>query len=386
MVGGGSGGHVTPIVAVAREIWKVRPRAKIVFWTDKKYYKNARKITIENGLDLTIKKIAAGKLRRYTNFTFITYLQNFDVVLKNIVDFFRIIAGFFQSFFRLLFGRPDVIFLKGGYVCLPVGVAARLLRIPYVIHDSDAAPGLANRLLAKHAAKIATGMPLDYYNYPAERAEWTGIPISDDFKPVSESKQRALKKEYGFDSQEPLLVVTGGSQGAQHINEVMREILPEVLKVASVFLIAGRERYNEMLDLKDYEVWEEGKLKTNFRMVEFSAEMPKIVGAADLVVSRAGASTMTELSSMAKAVIMIPYEKLPGYHQVKNAEAYKKAKAAYVITDGDMYKNPELLLKAIKKLIKSGSERSEMAENIKKFSKDNAAENLAQVVISVAKT
>ena len=109
------------MVAVAREIWKVRPRANIEFWTDKKYYKNARKITVENGLDLTIKKVFAGKLRRYTNFTFITYLQHFDVVLKNIADFFKIFAGFFQSFWRLLINRPNVIFLKGGYVCLPVG-------------------------------------------------------------------------------------------------------------------------------------------------------------------------------------------------------------------------------------------------------------------------
>ena len=385
VVGGGSGGHVTPVVAVVREILKVRPRAKIEFWTDKKYYKNARKITIENGLDIKIRKVVAGKLRRYTNFTFITYLQNFDVVIKNVIDFFKTIGGLFQSFFRLIANRPDVIFLKGGYVCLPVGVVAHLLRIPYVIHDSDAAPGLTNRVLAKHATKIATGMPLEYYNYPEERAEWTGIPISEEFSPVTEAKQRALKKELGFDEKKPLIVVTGGSQGAQHINEAMREILPQVLKISSVMLIAGRERYPEMLDLKDYEVWEEGELKTNFRIIEFSAEMYKLFGAADIVVSRAGASTMTELSSMAKAVIMVPNEKLPGYHQVKNAAAYEKANAAVVVVDDKMHEDPELLLKAIRRLINHPEERDEISKNLKKFSKDNAAENLANTVISVAK-
>ena len=385
VVGGGSGGHVTPVVAVVREILKVRPRAKIEFWTDKKYYKNARKITIEIGLDIKIRKVVAGKLRRYTNFTFITYLQNFDVVIKNVIDFFKTIGGLFQSFFRLLVNRPDVIFLKGGYVCLPVGVVAHLLRIPYVIHDSDAAPGLTNRVLSKHATKIATGMPLEYYNYPEERAEWTGIPISEEFSPASEAKQRALKKELGFDEKEPLIVVTGGSQGAQHINEAMREILPQVLKISSVMLIAGRERYPEMLDLKDYEVWEEGELKTNFRIIEFSAEMYKLFGAADIVISRAGASTMTELSSMAKAVIMVPNEKLPGYHQVKNAAAYEKANAAVVVPDDKMHEDPELLLKAVRRLINHPEEREEISKNLKKFSKDNAAENLAKTVISVAK-
>ena len=192
-------------------------------------------------------------------------------------------------------------------------------------------------------------------------------------------------KELGFDEKKPLIVVTGGSQGAQHINEAMREILPQVLKISSVMLIAGRERYPEMLDLKDYEVWEEGELKTNFRIIEFSAEMYKLFGAADIVVSRAGASTMTELSSMAKAVIMVPNEKLPGYHQVKNAAAYEKANAAVVVADDKMHEDPELLLKAIRRLINHPEERDEISKNLKKFSKDNAAENLANTVISVAK-
>ena len=385
VVGGGSGGHVTPVVAVVREIWKIRPRAKIEFWTDKKYYKNARKITVENGMDLRIRKVVAGKLRRYTNYTFMMYLQHFDVVLKNIRDVFKNIFGFFQSFFRLISNRPDVIFFKGGYVCLPVGTAAKVLRIPYVIHDSDAAPGLTNRLLAKRAAKIATGMPLEYYSYPADKAEWTGIPTSEDFKPVGITKQKALKKELGFDPEEQLLVVTGGSLGAENINVAIREILPSLLKFTSVMLVAGRERYPEMLDLKEYEKWDDGKLVSNFRMVKFSSEMHKLFGAADIVVSRAGASTMTELSSMAKTVIMVPNEKLPGYHQVKNARAYEKANAVVVVEDSVMRNDPEKLLNAIRKLSKDEEKRSELAKNLRGFVKDNAAENLANTVISVAK-
>ncbi|MBR5419389.1 UDP-N-acetylglucosamine--N-acetylmuramyl-(pentapeptide) pyrophosphoryl-undecaprenol N-acetylglucosamine transferase [Candidatus Saccharibacteria bacterium] len=385
VVGGGSGGHVTPVVAVVREIWKVRPRAKIEFWTDKKYYKNARRITVENGMDLRIRKAVAGKLRRYTHFTFVTYLQHFDVVLKNIRDFFKNIFGFFQAFFRLIANRPDVIFFKGGFVCLPVGTAAKILRIPYVIHDSDAAPGLTNRLLAKRATKIATGMPLEYYSYPADRAEWTGIPINDEFQPVTVAKQRSLKKELGFANDKPLLVVTGGSLGAQNINFAVREILPQLLKFTSVMLVAGRERYPEMMDLKEYEVWDDGELQSNFRMVQFSTEMYKLFGAADVVVSRAGASTMTELSSMAKAVIMVPNAKLPGYHQVKNAKAYEKANAVVVVEDSEIVEKPEILLEAVRKLVKNDAKREEMSKNLRGFVKDNAAEALANTIISVAK-
>ena len=375
---------MTPVIAVVREIWEIRPRAKIEFWTDKKYFKNTKKLAFENDMDLRVRKIAAGKLRRYTNFKFIDYLQHFDVILQNIADFFRIIGGFIQSFWRLIRNRPDVIFLKGGYVCLPVGIVAKWLHIPYIIHDSDATPGLTNRLLSKKATKIATGMPLKYYNYPEEKAVWTGIPINQEFHPVGEKKQKSLKKELGFNENEPLLVVTGGSLGAENINVAIREILPELLKVTSVLLVAGRERYPEMLDLKDYEKWEDGKLVSNFRMLEFSGEMYKLFGAADLVVSRAGASTMTELSSMAKAVIMVPNYKLPGYHQVKNAETYAKENAAVIVEDNKMQKDSSLLLKEIKKLLKDKKKREELGANLKTFSKDNAAKNLADIVIDVA--
>lgn len=335
-------------------------------------------------MDLRIRKVVAGKLRRYTNFTFMTYLKHFDVVLKNVRDFFKNIFGFFQAFFRLLRNRPDVIFFKGGYVCLPVGSAAKMLHIPYVIHDSDAAPGLTNRLLAKRATKIATGMPLEYYSYPADRAEWTGIPTSDDFKPASATKQKSLKKKLGFDPEKPLLVVTGGSLGAEHINLAIREILPSLLKFTNVMLVAGRERYPEMMDLKEYEKWDDGKLNSGFRMIKFSSEMYDLFGAADIVVSRAGASTMTELSSMAKTVIMVPNEKLPGYHQVKNARAYEKANAVVVVEDSEMHKNPELLLTAIRGLAKDKKKREELSKNLRAFVKDNAAENLANMIISVA--
>ena len=384
VVGGGSGGHVTPVIAVVREIWKERPRAKIEFWTDKKYYKNVKKLAFENEMDLRVRKILAGKLRRYTHFTFLMYLQHFDVILKNIADFFRIMGGFAQSLWRLARNRPDVIFLKGGYVCLPVGLVARLLKIPYVVHDSDATPGLTNRILSKHAAKIATGMPLKYYNYPEDKAVWTGIPISEEFRPTNAAKQKAFKRELGFAPDAPLMVVTGGSLGAEHINLAIREILPELLKVTSVLLVAGRERYPEMLDLKEYEKWEDGKLQSNFRMLEFSGEMWKLFGAADLVVSRAGASTMTELSSMAKAVIMVPNHKLPGYHQVKNAKTYAEEGAAVVIGDEEMHEKPELLLKEVRKLLKNDAKRAELAKQLKTFSKENAAKNLADIVLDVA--
>ncbi len=344
-----------------------------------------RKIAVDNALDLKVRKVCAGKLRRYTNFGFVDYLEHFDVVLKNIADGFKIVGGFFQSLLRLIANRPDAIFLKGGYTCLPIGIAAKLLRIPYMIHDSDTVPGLTNRALSGSAKKVATGMPTEYYNYPAEKAEWTGIPVAAEFCPVNATAQKKLKRELGFDPEAPLTVITGGSLGAEHINVAVREILPELLKQTGVILVAGRERYPEMMDLKQYEKWENGKLQSNFLMLEFSGEMYKLFGAADVVVSRAGASTITELSSMGKAVIMVPNQKLPGHHQVKNAEVYEKTKAAVIVRDEDMYEQPGVLLNAIKRLIKNDDKRKELAKNLRSFAKDDAAAQIAEMVVSIAK-
>lgn len=384
VVGGGSGGHVTPIVAVVREIWKLKPRARIEFWTDKKYYTNVVKMTTPMGPSIKARRVLAGKLRRYAHFGPMDYLRNFDVVLKNVVDGLRLTAGFFQSLVYLRRFKPDAVFLKGGYVALPVGMAARALRVPYVIHDSDAVPGLTNRVLSRGARRIATGMPLENYSYSEEKAEWTGIPVDREFKPVSAKRQGELKKDLGFDAAEPLLVVTGGSLGAKNINEAVREILPELLKLTAVLLVAGRERYGEMMGLKKYEVWEGGKLTTNFRMIEFTAKMSELFGAADVVVSRAGASTIAELANMRKAVVMVPNQRLPGRHQVKNAETFAKAKAAIVVEDGDMVNQPGLLLRAVRELVRDREKRKTMARNLGEFAKETAAERLARMVVTEA--
>ena len=393
VVGGGSGGHITPAIAVVREILNKKPRARIEFWTDRKYFKNVVKITTlgkEGGdLSIVVKKVMSGKFRRYAGWTFKDYFTNFnitfvDLICKNILGFFGFLAGLVQSFFRLLpkDKRPDVVFLKGGFVGLPVGLVARLLKIPYVIHESDATPGLANRVLMRKARVVAMGT--NFEQTPGrENWEWVGIPIGEEFKKVSLPKQISLKRGFGFDTQKPLVVVTGGSQGSEHINEAITKILPEMLKNASVGLVAGRKHYEQMVELKKYEEWEDAKLKSNFRMWEFNSNMDELLGAADIVISRAGATTIAELAALAKAVILIPFEKLPGGHQVKNAERLEKLGAVLEVRDDKMVEKPELLIENVRRLVKKPKERKELAERLHKEVKDNAAERLAEIVIEV---
>ncbi|MBO7132280.1 UDP-N-acetylglucosamine--N-acetylmuramyl-(pentapeptide) pyrophosphoryl-undecaprenol N-acetylglucosamine transferase [Candidatus Saccharibacteria bacterium] len=402
VVGGGSGGHITPAVAVVREILKEKPRASVEFWTDPKYYKNVTKLTTEIGFSwgrkkqsshaspyIRVRRLPAGKLHRYSNWSFKDYFTHIDLTLKdiifgNILGFFGFLAGIITSFFRLLSkkSRPEIIFLKGGYVCLPVGLMARLFKIPYIIHESDVVAGLANRLLMKKAKKVAFGTPLSeeilekHPNYV-----WTGIPVGVEFKSVSPTKQLSLKKAFSFNPEKPLVVITGGSQGSENLNDTTRIILPELLKFTSVGLVAGRKHYENMIDLKDYENWEKASLDSNFRMWEFNTTMDELMGAADVVVSRAGATTIAELAALKKSTILVPFEALPGSHQVKNAERLEELNAAVVVKDSEMLKDPNALLEAIRHLVKSPRLRADMADRLHEEARSDAAARLAKIIL-----
>ncbi len=407
VVGGGSGGHITPAVAVVREILKSKPRATVEFWTDFKYYKNVTKLTTELGVPwgeesksarrargpyIRVRRIPAGKFHRYSDWHFKDYFIYLNITIKdliigNILGFFGFIIGIFTAFFRLVkkSSRPDVIFLKGGYVCLPVGLIARLFRISYIIHESDTVAGLANRLLMRRARKVAFGMPISeemqakHPNYI-----WTGIPVAADFTHVTPTKQLSLKKAFSFNPDKPLVVITGGSQGSANLNEATRQILPELLKFTSVGLVAGRKHYESMVDLKKYESWDKASLESNFRMWEFNTTMNELMGAADVVVSRAGATTIAEMAALGKATILVPYERLPGGHQIKNAERLAEAHAAAVVKDADMLANPTLLLDEIRHLVKSPRLRADMADSLAKEARSDAAKRLAEIILEEA--
>ncbi len=409
VVGGGSGGHITPAVAVVREILAQHPRAEIEFWTDFKYYKNVTRLTTEIGVSwgeqqksaaprrqggpyIRVRRLPAGKFHRYANWRFQDYFLHLDITLKdlllgNFLGFFGFLGGLGTAFCRLLppKTRPDAIFLKGGYVGLPVGLVAHLLHIPFVIHESDTVAGLANRLLMKKATKVAFGMPLSPETQAAHpNYVWTGTPVNSEFKPVSASRQAKLKKSLGFAPDRPLVVVTGGSQGAANLNAAVRATLPELLKFTSVALVAGRKNYESMIDLKKYESWDHASLASNFRMWEFCTTMNDLMGAADLVVSRAGATTIAELAALAKPALLVPFERLPGAHQVKNAANLKKLNAAAVINDAVILNHPQKLLEAVHHLIRSPKLRATLAANLHAQSRPDAAAALAAVILSIA--
>lgn len=372
-VGGGSGGHVTPVVAVFRELKKSGDH-ELRFWCDRKFGARARGIFSKFDETIPVELIAAGKLRRYHGKSTSFHLRP-SILLPNIRDAFKVAIGFCQSFIKLLIWRPDVIFIKGGYVCLPAGYAARLLKIPLVLHDSDAHPGLTNRLLSPFAKAIGTGAPLKYYNYPPEKAKYVGIPVAAEFRPYTDEERRQLKSKLQFDPNRPLVVITGGGLGAARINEAVVAVREDLLAESSVFLISGNLQYEQLKEaVSECDGW---------RLQAFVHDgMAEVLAAADLVVTRAGATTLLELAALHKPTIIIPNGRLTAGHQLKNAKVYQEALAAVIVTEDELDDDSQILSKKIIGLLRSQKILQGLGNNFGKFAKPNAARDMSNMILT----
>jgi UDP-N-acetylglucosamine--N-acetylmuramyl-(pentapeptide) pyrophosphoryl-undecaprenol N-acetylglucosamine transferase len=378
-VGGGSGGHVTPVVAVLKVLRNQHPEAELRFWCDRGFAKQARATLDTFDTSLKMQTVVAGKLRRYHHLTLWQQLTWPSLVLKNARDLLLVGVGVVQSFIKLILWRPNVVFTKGGFVCLPVGFAAHLLRIPLVIHDSDAHPGLTNRILARWATAIATGAPLEHYSYNPRISTYVGIPINEAFTPPTSAMERAAKKEWGIDPSTPLIVVTGGGLGATRINDTVMRTREQLMQVGSVILVSGAGQYDELRALVPED-------SSTFQLHAFVTRMPSLLSAADVVVTRAGATTILELAALAKPTILIPNGKLTGGHQLKNAAVYEKGNAAVIVDEDAMLHKPEILAEAIASIINNPTKSHEMAERFHAFSKPDAAKDMAEIVLSAIRS
>lgn len=378
--GGGSGGHVTPVVAVLRELRKIKPDTEIRFWVDHAFEKQAR--TVMGGYDDSIRvdTIVSGKLRRYHHLKWWQQLMKFrTITLPNIIDVVKVSVGFMQCLCKLAAWRPDVVFTKGGYVCLPVGLAAHVLRIPLVIHDSDAHPGLTNRVLARWADAIGTGAPLKFYPYPREISQYVGVPIMEDFVPYSDERRRDVKVKLGFDPTRPLVVVTGGGLGARRINDAVVAMLPQLTKQTNVILITGAQQYSDIRARVPNDT-------SQAHIHDFiSSGLVDMLGAADIVVARAGATTILELAALAKPTILVPNGYLTGGHQLKNAAVYEEKGAVKVIDELQLDDHPKVLVQAIEALLADRAAMTRMGAAFLAFAHPHAARDMAEMIIRTAK-
>lgn len=366
--GGGTGGHFYPIIAVAEAVHEqVRERKilppKLYYMGPTKY--NARAL-FETGIDFV--GVPAGKIRRYFS-------------LLNVTDLFKTMLGILVAILRMFAIYPDVVFAKGGYASFPALVAARLLRIPVVIHESDSKPGKVNKWAGKFADRIALSYPqaAQFFTKHPDQIAVTGNPIRNEIKiPLSNGAHEYLMLE----PQTPVVLILGGSQGAQAINDVIIEALPELLNRYQVIHQTGKSNLVEIKQtaaviLKDH------PYAYRYHPVDFMADLPlrMSAGVANVIVSRAG-STIFEIAAWGIPSIIIPLPHSVSHDQTDNAFAYARTGAASVIEENNL--SAHIVTEEIDRICNSITLNTTMRERAKAFARLDSAKVIADAILDIA--
>jgi UDP-N-acetylglucosamine--N-acetylmuramyl-(pentapeptide) pyrophosphoryl-undecaprenol N-acetylglucosamine transferase len=314
LTGGGTAGHVTPNIALLDGLKQQGYEIRYIG-----SYDGIEKTLIEKE-GIPYSGISSGKLRRYFN-------------LKNFSDPFRVGKGYFQARALLKDFKPDIVFSKGGFVAVPVVLAAQSLHIPTIIHESDMTPGLANKLCIPKAEKVCCNFKDTLAYLPKEKAVFTGIPIRKEL--LSGSRLTGLNFT-GFSANKPILMIVGGSTGSVKVNTSVRSILPELLKTFQVVHLCGKDKLDESLNGTP------GYIQYEY----IREELKDLLAAADLVVSRAGANAICELLALRKPNILIPLSKNASRgDQILNAGSFARQGFSAVIEEEDI--TDESLLRLI---------------------------------------
>jgi UDP-N-acetylglucosamine--N-acetylmuramyl-(pentapeptide) pyrophosphoryl-undecaprenol N-acetylglucosamine transferase len=281
--------------------------------------------------------------------------------------------------------RPQVVFTSGGYVAVPTGLAARLNLVPLLMHQQDVLPNLSNRLVAPLATRISVAFTESLAYFPAHKTLQLGNPIRQAMLDIRQTVPQEARKTLGFEEQESLLVVTGGSQGARHLNQIVCEALPDLLAQCQVLQISGKELYSETQKMSNSVLanLEETSRRRYHLVAYLNEEMPLALQAADLVLCRSGASTLSELAVLGKPSILVPLPPAIGSSpQETNAEMFVRKAAAEVIKDQDL--KPQELVERVKYLLSSSTRLEAMAEASKSFAKPQATQEITAELVKIA--
>ncbi|MDD6770433.1 MAG: undecaprenyldiphospho-muramoylpentapeptide beta-N-acetylglucosaminyltransferase [Inconstantimicrobium porci] len=349
MTGGGSAGHVTPNIAIMPLLKSKGFEIKYIG------SKNGIEKEIIGKTDIPYYSISSGKLRRY-----------FD--LKNFSDPFKVIKGVFDSMRILRKEKPDIIFSKGGFVSVPVVMAAHFKGIPVVSHESDMTPGLANKLAAPFCSKLCVTFPESLKYIKDNKGIITGTPIR---KELYDGNAERGRKFCGFTDNRPVLLVVGGSLGSKFLNDTIRAVVNDVIKHMNVVHICGKGNIDKSLNgLKGYKQFE-----------YVSAEMADIFKMADYIISRAGANSIFEILALKKPNILIPLSRNASRgDQILNSKSFEKAGYSIVIEEEELTK--EKLMSAIDNL---KNNKSSYIEAMEKSEYGNGSEKIVNVIIESMK-
>lgn len=349
----GTGGHINPGIAIANKIKFEEPNSEIIF------------IGTKRGLETNLVPRAGYELKTIESFGISRSLS-----IKNIKRLIKTIGSINGSKKILKEFKPDIVVGTGGYICISVCLAAKKLKIPYIIHESNVLPGVATKLLAKNAEKILVGFEEANKRLPkAKEIIVTGTPTKVNKLNLSEEEINLKKEKLGFNKDLPLVLVFGGSQGARSINTSMTEIIQEKKnKNYQIMWAAGQEQYEIVKDKLKEKNMDINNIK-GIKVVPYIYEMEEIMNIADLIVSRSGAMTVTEIEKVGKPAIFIPFPYAAENHQEYNARALENKKAAKVILDKDL--TADVLNDNIINLTKDKEKLKEMGKRANEMSIKN---------------
>lgn len=355
IAGGGTGGHIYPAIAIAQKLKMEFPDIKILFvGTDRGLEKD---LVPKAGFEL--KKIRARGFKRALS------LENF-ITLKEVV------LGGMESLALLKREKPDLVVGTGGYVAGPVVFFASLLRIPTFIHEQNVKPGVTNQILSRFVDKVAVSFPDSAKYFPKGKVVVTGNPVRHEI--VMTEKLEAMEK-LGFDLKKPLVLSFGGSQGALKINEAVLELI-DLIKEDETFQllhITGQKNYDDFISKLEFKGINPSRLG-HIKVRPYVYEMHYAIAAADLVVSRAGAITIAELTAAGKPAILVPLPTAAGQHQDYNAGFMEKNGAAIVIKNWEL--NGQKLYEMICRLISDENRLAEMSAASRKLGKPDAIDRI----------
>jgi UDP-N-acetylglucosamine--N-acetylmuramyl-(pentapeptide) pyrophosphoryl-undecaprenol N-acetylglucosamine transferase len=367
LTGGGTGGHFYPLISVAQEINSLVAEHQLVK-PELYYLSNApydEQLLFEN--EITYKHIFSGKMR--------TYLS-----LKNGIDFFRTLFGIPHALYVLYKIWPDIVFSKGGYVSVPVTIAARILRIPVFVHDSDSVPGRANLLAGKWAARIAISYPeaVDHFKYP-KRVAYTGNPIR---KEVKIPATRDAHAHFEFVPDVPVVVIVGGSQGAEAINSTVLQSIKELVKHFQVIHQVGEANvapYKELarVELKGHEHAHRYRVFGTLN----AEQLRHAAGCADIFISRAGSGSIFEIANWEVPSILVPIPGSVSRDQRENAYAYARTGAAEVIEQENF--TPHVVHNELSRILADKELLATMRAAAREFKRPDAGRDIAQEIMKI---
>lgn len=368
LTGGGTGGHFYPLIAIAEKLLDVADKEKIIdlklyYMSDSPYDK---RMLFEN--KITYVQIPSGKMRLYFSF-------------RNFLDLFKLATGAFFGLISMFFIYPDVIISKGGYAAFPAVFAAKLLRIPVIVHESDSSPGRMNIWTAKFAQKVAVSWPEAAEYLPKEKTALTGQPIRKD---ILHGDPNGAYEFFKLNQKLPVILIFGGSQGAEMINNIIVDNLSDLLSRYQIIHQTGVGKFDEVNSRAKLIMENNPNIERYLPIPSLNnLSMRMAAGCGTIVISRAG-SAIFEIASWGIPSIIIPITKSNGDHQRKNAYSYARAGACEVIEENNL--TAHLLIAEIDKLIGSEEKLGTMRKNALAFASPNAAEKIAQTAIDIALT